>query len=378
MAAMAPAFVASPLVAPATAALRAGPSSRSPLALFEIGAGGGTDAVAVATPHSLPLATVAAAATAGALAGTAGASSRRQRQRLQPRALRAAAVAEAPGKVGAEGAPPLSKPSFDLSGKHYIVTGGTQGLGLEIARQLKACGAAKIALMSRTRAKGEACAEELSSEGCQAIFVQADMADPASLEVAAAEAIEALGGHVDGLVNAAGTTERGNLLETTVEMFNKQFDINTRAPFLLTQALAKHMVDKGIRGSIVNISSLAAKGGAPFITAYSGSKAALNIHTQNNAAELAQYGIRVNAVNMGWTLTDNENALMVAKGGDDWLKSAEPELPMRRLMRPVDVACSVCFLLSPGAEMMTGSTVDLHPDTFLGLLSTKTVDSIAR
>jgi len=282
------------------------------------------------------------------------------------------------GKVGAEGAPPLSRPSFDLSGRHFIVTGGTQGLGLEIARQLKACGASKLALMSRTRSKGEACAKELSSDGCEAFFVEADMADPNSLEAAAAKAVEVLGDHVDGLVNAAGTTERGNLLETTVEMFNKQFDINTRAPFLLTQALAKHMIAKGIRGSIVNISSIAAKGGAPFITAYSGSKAALNVHTQNNAAELAPHGIRVNAVNMGWTLTDNENALMVAKGGEDWLKSAEPALPMKRLMRPVDVACTVCFLLSPGSEMMTGNSLDLHPDTFIGLLSTKTLDSIER
>mmetsp|Transcript_98704 Transcript_98704/g.249100 ORF Transcript_98704/g.249100 Transcript_98704/m.249100 type:complete len:294 (+) Transcript_98704:96-977(+) len=292
------------------------------------------------------------------------------------------AIASADGskkrKIEVEGPPPLSRPSFDLSGRHFVVTGGTQGLGLEIARQLKACGATKLALMSRTRSKGEACAKELSSEGCEVVFVEADMADPKSLQSAAAKAIEALGDRVDGLVNAAGTTERGNLLETTVEMFNKQFDINTRAPFLLTQAVAKHMIAKGIRGSIVNISSVAAKGGAPFITAYSGSKAALNVHTQNNAAELAQYGIRVNAINMGWTLTDNENALMVAKGGDDWLKEAEPGLPMKRLMRPVDVACTVCFLLSPGSEMMTGNSVDLHPDTFIGLLSMKTEDSISR
>jgi len=289
-----------------------------------------------------------------------------------------AANGVAVAKVGAEGAPPLSRPSFDLSGKHFVVTGGTQGLGLEIARQLKACGATKLALMSRTKAKGEACAKELSTDGCEAVFVEADMADPKSLEVAAAKAVEALGDHVDGLVNAAGTTERGNLLETTVEMFQRQFDINTRAPFLLTQAFAKHMIAKSIRGSIVNISSIAAKGGAPFITAYSGSKAALNVHNQNHAAELAPYGIRVNAVNMGWTLTDNENALMVAKGGPDWLQSAEPALPMKRLMRPVDVACTVCFLLSPGSQMMTGNSLDLHPDTFIGLLSTKTVDSIER
>lgn len=251
-------------------------------------------------------------------------------------------------------------------------------MGLEIARQLKAVGASKLVLLSRTVSKGEAAAKELTGGGCVAKFVEADMADPASLERAAKAAIEELGGHVDGLVNAAGTTERGNLMDTTVEMFNKQFDINTRAPFLLTQAVAKVMIQRKVKGSVVNISSIAAKGGAPFITAYSASKAALNVLTQNNAAELAPHGIRVNAVNMGWTYTDNENALMVAKGGPEWLSQAEPGLPMKRLMRCVDVACTVLFLLSPASEMMTGNAVDLHPDTFIGLLSMKAVDSLER
>jgi len=274
--------------------------------------------------------------------------------------------------------PPLSRPSFDLSKQHFIVTGGTQGLGLEIARQLKALGAGRLALLSRTRSKGEPAAAELSSQDCTAVFVEADMSDPSSVMAAAAASIEALDGTVHGLVNAAGTTERGNLMDTTPDMFDKQFDINTRAPFLLTQALAKHWIAQKSPGAVVNISSIAAKGGAPFIMAYSASKAALNVITANNATELAPYGIRVNGINMGWTLTDNENELMVKKGGKDWLKEAEPQLPLRRIMRPVDVASTVCFLLSPAAQMMTGNTLDLHPDTALGMLSTKSEDSLTR
>jgi len=274
--------------------------------------------------------------------------------------------------------PPLSVPSFDLKGGHYIVTGATQGLGLEIARQLQKIGAAKLALLSRTRANGEAAAKELSAGSCTAIFVQADMADPKSLQRAAAEAIKALDGRVDGLVNAAGITDRGNLAETTADMFDKQMHVNARAPFLMTQAVSKHLVEQQARGSIVNISSLAAKGGAPFIMAYSASKAALNVVTVNNAAELAPHGIRVNAINMGWTYTDNENALMVKKAGADWIHEADSKLPLKRLMRPVDVACTACFLLSPAAQMMTGNILDLHPDTALGMLSLKTVDSLER
>jgi len=281
--------------------------------------------------------------------------------------------------VGASGAPPLSRPTFDLSGGHYIVTGGTQGLGLEIARQLKATGAGKLVLMARTRSRGEAAVAELSNATCTAHFVEVDIADAASLQAAAAASFEILGDRVDGLVNAAGTTERGNLMTTTAEGFDKQFDINARAPFLLTQALAVHLKERKLRGaSIVNISSLAAKGGAPFITAYSASKAALNVLTMNNAVELAEHGIRVNAINMGWTVTDNEHELMVKKAGAEWLTEADAAHPMKRLLRPVDVACTVCFLLSPASTMMTGNVLDLHPDSALGLLSRKTEDSIQR
>jgi NAD(P)-dependent dehydrogenase (short-subunit alcohol dehydrogenase family)/glutathione S-transferase len=274
--------------------------------------------------------------------------------------------------------PPLSKPTFDVTGCHYIVTGGSQGLGLEIAHQLRKIGASKIAILARTRSRGEAAAAQLTDGSCTAYFVEADLSDPSSIQAAGTEAIKVLGGRVDGLVNAAGTTERGNMMDTTVEMFDKQFDTNTRAPFLLSQVVAKHMIDQKSRGSIVNVSSLAAKGGAPFIMAYSASKAALNVLTQNNATELAPHGIRCNAINMGWTYTENENALMVQKGGPNWLAEADAQLPMKRLMRPVDVACTACFLLSPAAQMMTGNVLDLHPDTALGMLSTKTTDSLDR
>jgi len=196
-------------------------------------------------------------------------------------------------------APPLSRPSLSLSAQHFIVTGGTQGLGLEIAKQLKALGAGKIALLSRSKEKGEAVANELSEESCHVAYVQADMSDPHSVLNAAAESIKALDNRVDGLINAAGTTERGNLLETSIEGYDRQFDTNTRAVFFMTQAVAKHMIAEKIAGAIVNISSIVAKGGAPFISAYSASKAAVNCMTMNNATELAPHGIRVNAINMG-------------------------------------------------------------------------------
>ena len=181
-----------------------------------------------------------------------------------------------------------------------------------------------------------------------------------------------------GLVNAAATTSRGNLLDTSEELWDAQMNINARAPFLLSQAVAQHMISNGTRGSIVNISSVADKGGAPFIMAYSVSKAAVSTLTKNNAAELAPYGIRVNAVSMGWCFTENEDALQTSQAGPDWLEKADRQMPMGRILRPVDVASTVGFLLSPAAEMMTGNVVDLHPEYAAGMLSLAPEDGIER
>lgn len=119
-------------------------------------------------------------------------------------------------------------------------------------------------------------------------------------------------------------------------------------------------LQRGI-GSIVNICSVASKGGAPFILGYSCAKSALKTLTKNNAAELASKGIRVNGIDMGWCLTENENRLQSALGGEDWWKKADESVPLGRILRPVDVAASVLFLLSGASVMMTGSIIgELH------------------
>jgi NAD(P)-dependent dehydrogenase (short-subunit alcohol dehydrogenase family) len=205
--------------------------------------------------------------------------------------------------------PPLSTPGYDVTGRVFIITGGTQGLGLGIARQLKEKGAAGLVVVSRNQTKGDAVCAELSNESCTCRFVLADLGDAAQAQSVVPQAVELMKkvGPISGLVNAAAITARGNLFTTTPEGFDLQMAINVRAPMLLTQSLAKHMVESKTRGSIVNISSVASHGGAPFIMAYSASKAALNCLTTNNAAELAPHGIRVNAVNMGWTVSGTSN-----------------------------------------------------------------------
>jgi NAD(P)-dependent dehydrogenase (short-subunit alcohol dehydrogenase family) len=168
-------------------------------------------------------------------------------------------------------------------------------------------------------------------------------------------------GKVHGLVNAAGITDRGTLEDTTVELWDRVFNINVRAPFILTQDVVKMMKRNNSGGSIVNIISDTSHGGAPYIMAYSAAKGALATLTKNNAHALRFDHIRVNGVNMGWTLTPHEE--MVQKGmgkGDNWLEEAEAQMPFGRLLRPYDIAYIVTFLLSDQAEMVTGSVIDYN------------------
>ena len=293
---------------------------------------------------------------------------------------------------------PLSTPSLDVTGRIFLITGGTQGLGLEIASQLKRNGAAAIVLVSRSPDRMESALKQLNgvSTGnvkeenkCIIKFVKADLSDASSASSIVPRAIDLLEEGeeslslpqpimISGIVNAAATTARGNLLSTTADMFDEQFHTNVRGPFLVTQAAVNHMVERKVPhgvGSIVNICSVAAHGGAPFILGYSCSKAALVTLTKNNAAELGPKGIRVNAINMGWTLTENEAKLQSAvHKNEEWWKKADESVPLGRILRPADVASTVMFLLS-GASLMSGSIVDLHPEYPNGMLSLNTEDN---
>lgn len=277
--------------------------------------------------------------------------------------------------------PPLSTPGYRVDGRVFVISGGNQGLGLGIARQLADRGARGLVLVGRNAARGqEACDQLHRPSQCTCHFIQADLRDAHQASTVIDRAVEALGpdaGPISGVVNAAATTARGNLQTTTAEAFDEHMALNVRAPFLITQAAARHMTHHEIQGgAIVNIGSVAGLGGAPFIMAYSASKAALHNLTKTTAAELAPHGIRVNGVTLGWCLTDNEHALQTAQSGDPrWMDSADADVPLGRILRPADVAATVGFLLSENAAMMSGAMIPLHPDYAHGMISLLSEDT---
>jgi NAD(P)-dependent dehydrogenase (short-subunit alcohol dehydrogenase family) len=268
--------------------------------------------------------------------------------------------------------PPLSTDHLNVTNRVFVITGGSQGLGLAIARLLKARGAAGLVLVSRSKDKGLDACNELDAPSCACSWVHADLslADDASAVIPRAAQVMKDVGPISGVVNAAAITARGNLLTTTAETFDLQMAVNVRAPFLVTQAAAIHMIEQKVQsGSIVNICSVAAHGGAPFVMAYSVAKAALVTLTKNNAAQLAPNRIRVNGINMGWCQTDNETALQIEQSGSEWVQQADATVPLGRILRPQDVAATVGFLLSGASAMMTGTILELHPEYAEGMLS---------
>jgi NAD(P)-dependent dehydrogenase (short-subunit alcohol dehydrogenase family) len=256
--------------------------------------------------------------------------------------------------------------ALSLAGKFIIVTGGTQGIGAAIALDAAHCGASGICISGRNAASGSAMVAALEKRGSQAFCITADLADVAAAQSIVQGAIARFG-RIDGLVNAAGITDRGSIEDTSVVLWDRMFAVNVRAPFILTQALVRHLREDRRPGSIVNIITRSSHGGQPFLTAYSASKGALATLTKNNAHALRFDRIRVNGLNIGWTDTPGEHAIQKRDGKPpDWLARAEPLQPFGRLIRPDDVSFFAVYLLSDAAEMITGALIDFDQNVMGG------------
>ena len=244
--------------------------------------------------------------------------------------------------------------------KVAVVTGSTQGLGEAIARQLivdKMIGG--LVICGRNAEQGRKVADELTTLGCRTEFVSADLVRVEDCHRVVDTARRAFD-RVDFLVNSAATSERGSILDSTPELFDRIVALNVRAPFFLMQGVLRIMLEKEIRGSMVNIISMSSHGGQPFLTPYSMSKGALVTLTKNAASSVLKHRIRINGLNLGWMDTPGEAAIQKQfhNAPPDWLEEAERGQPLGRLVKPTEVAQVVAFLLSDRAGLMTGSIID--------------------
>ena len=259
-------------------------------------------------------------------------------------------------------------PTFDangkLVGKIAIVTGATSGIGRGIALEF-ACEGARVFITGRDEKRGARVLAGIANSGVpreNLAFLAADLTSVEECRGVVSQAVETFGA-LDILVNNAGDTSRGNLENTSVEAWDSQIATNVRAPFLLMQAALEPMKARG-GGSIINIGSVNALIGEAKLLAYSASKGGLQTLSRNAANDLNRYRVRVNVLNVGWTLTEGEDRVMRADtGNEDWLRDAEKSRPFGRLLLPRDIAKAALYFASDDSACVTGSVLEMeqHP-----------------
>jgi NAD(P)-dependent dehydrogenase (short-subunit alcohol dehydrogenase family) len=232
---------------------------------------------------------------------------------------------------------------MELEGKKALVTGGTSGIGREVTRQLAALGA-EVVFSGRDAARGAETVAEIEAAGGKARFVAADLADYDAIGKLAAET-----GEVDILVNNAGIFSFAPTPEESRDNFEAMFDVNVRAPYFLTAALAPKIA---AGGSIVNVSTMVAELGMPGSSAYAASKAALASLTRTWAGEFAGAGVRVNAVTVGPTATEGNDAM-----SEEEIAYVTGLTKLSRRAEPREIAETIVFLASPRASYVTGANV---------------------
>ena len=229
---------------------------------------------------------------------------------------------------------------IDFKNRRALVTGAGKGIGREIAVMLRRFNAQVVAV-SRT----EADLKELQKEtGCE-VFV-ADLGDASE-----ARRIAKGAGDIDLLVNNAAIAILEPLLETKVESWDATMAVNLRAALIISQVVSKRMIERGVSGSIVNVSSMSSFQALPSHAAYAASKAGLDQLTKVMAVELGSYGIRVNSVNPTVVMTEMGKRAWSdpSKGGPMLAR-----IPLGRFAECEDIASVVCFVLSDAGAMLNG------------------------
>lgn len=243
---------------------------------------------------------------------------------------------------------------FRLDGRTAIVTGGGRGLGEYMAEALSQAGA-NLVLCSR---KVEACEEvaaDLRRAGGEALAVRCDVSDEDDVAGVVAEALERFGG-IDVLVNNSGTSWGAPAEDMPADKIDKVLSVNVRGTFLMSRAIARHLIERGEGGSIVNIASVAAfKGGRPGrlqAAGYNASKGAVVSLTRDLAGSWAHHGIRVNAIAPGWFPTKMSKRVLETTG-----EALLDAIPLHRFGRPDDLKGAVLLLASPAGAYITGHTL---------------------
>ncbi len=228
-----------------------------------------------------------------------------------------------------------------------LITGGTSGIGRAVADKLAALGI-HVIVVGRDVERGKKTVAEIRAVGGKADFISSDLRGAESARELARKAIELGNGHVDILINNAGIYPFGPTHEMTEEMFERVYSLNVKAPYFLVAELAPLMAKRG-KGAIVNVSTMAADYGAPGMSLYGSSKAAINLLTKVWAAEYGPNGVRINAVSPGPTRTEGTGAM------GESLEQLAAQAPAGRPGTADEIAEAIVFLATDRASFIYGA-----------------------
>src|SRR5437868_3338579 len=228
-----------------------------------------------------------------------------------------------------------------------LITGGTSGIGRSAANKLNALGV-HVIVVGRNAERGQKTVAEIRAAGGKADFISSDLQNASSAREVARRAVELGNGHIDILINNAGIFPFGPTHEMTEELFESVYSLNVKVPYFLVAELAPLMAKRG-KGAIVNLSTMVADYGAPGMSLYGSSKAAINLLTKVWAAEYGPSGVRVNAVSPGPTRTEGTEAM--AEG----LEKLAAEAPAGRPAAPDEIAEAIVFLATDRASFIHGA-----------------------
>jgi NAD(P)-dependent dehydrogenase (short-subunit alcohol dehydrogenase family) len=241
------------------------------------------------------------------------------------------------------------KQLFDLTGRVAIITGGSVGLGRQMAEGLAEMGA-NLVLCARKKERCQQAAEDLQKLGAKTLAVACDVKNPADIH-GVVDATMAQFGRIDILINNAGTSWGAPVEEMRLEHWNKVIETNLTGTFLFSQAVGKIMIGQR-RGKIINIASVAGlRGASPEFQAigYHASKGGVIIFTKDLACKWGMYNIQVNSIAPGWFPT-NMSQVLIERNRDTFLKT----IPLRRFGNDHDLKGAAVFLASDASDFVTG------------------------
>lgn len=240
-----------------------------------------------------------------------------------------------------------------LAGKNALVTGGDQGIGQAIALKLAEEGADVVVNYRRNRDGAEETRTRIRQMGRNAAAIQADVGEIDAARRLVDESIAALSS-LDILVNNAGVEKHAPFVDVTEADYMEVIHVDMTAPFFLTQAFVRHLVDRKLPGKVINVSSVHEELPFPNFTPYCMAKGGLKMMMRNLAIELGPLGITVNNIAPGAIDTPINRSLME---NPKLLSAVLQNIPLHRIGKPADVAAVAAFLASPAADYITGTTI---------------------